>query len=34
MALLEARGVRKVYEGGDGQPIDVLAERRPERHPG
>ncbi len=24
MALLEARGIRKVYEGGDGQPIDVL----------
>ncbi len=22
--LLDARGVRKVYEGGDGQPIDVL----------
>jgi lipoprotein-releasing system ATP-binding protein len=25
MALLEARGIRKVYEGGDGQPIEVLA---------
>ena len=25
MALLQARGVRKQYEGGDGQPIDVLA---------
>ena len=24
MALLEARGIRKVYEGGDGQPFDVL----------
>ncbi len=24
MALLEARSIRKVYEGGDGQPIDVL----------
>jgi len=24
MALLEARGIRKVYEGGDGQPIEVL----------
>ena len=24
MALLEARGISKVYEGGDGQPIDVL----------
>jgi lipoprotein-releasing system ATP-binding protein len=24
MALLEARGLRKVYQGGDGQPIDVL----------
>ena len=34
MTLLEARGVRKVYEGGDGQPIEVLDQRRPERHPG
>ena len=34
MALLEARGIRKVYEGGDGQPIDVLTECRPQRHPG
>jgi lipoprotein-releasing system ATP-binding protein len=24
MSLLQARGVRKQYEGGDGQPIDVL----------
>jgi lipoprotein-releasing system ATP-binding protein len=24
MALVEARGLRKAYEGGDGRPIDVL----------
>src|SRR5204862_7762283 len=23
-ALLEARGIRKVYAGGDGQPLEVL----------
>ena len=23
-ALIEARGIRKVYAGGDGQPLEVL----------
>jgi len=23
-ALLEARGIRKVFAGGDGQPLEVL----------